>query len=44
MTKVVTRKERAKQYNQIKGKLYPLLSHNIASESDITPCNKIDKP
>ena len=22
----------------------PFLSHDVASESDITPCNKIDKP
>ena len=23
---------------------YHILSHDLASESDITPCNKIDKP
>ena len=32
-------------YNVTKNcKPYPFLSHDVTSESDITPCIKIDKP
>ena len=31
-------------YRAISTYLYLLLSHDVASRSDITPCNKIDKP